>query len=82
MRWGMLDSDISSEEALEYIRGYAYIRGDLRNKINHATKDAKSINLESVREEIDQYLILLRKIRGRKHVCKYLWAEDAKETKP
>ncbi len=75
---GMMCSDISKEDALEYIRGYTYIRADLRNKFNHAKGDAA---LQKVQKDIDEYLKLLRKIRDRKHIYSGLWAEDAsKET--
>ena len=71
---GMMCSDVSKEEALEYIRGYTYIRADLRNKFNHAKGDAA---LQKVQKDIDEYLKLLRKIRDRKHIYSGLWAEDA-----
>lgn len=75
MKLGRLESDLSEEEALEFIRGYAYIRGDLRNKINHADKDATEMHLHDVRKEIDAYLMLLRRIRNHKHIPVGIWAE-------
>ena len=79
MKENRLESDFSDEEALEFIRGYTYIRGDLRNKINHASKDSKEMNLDEVRNEIDAYVMLLRKIRDQKHTLVGLRAEDTKE---
>ncbi len=73
----MIQTDLTLEEALEYIRGYAYIRGDIRNKINHASKDADRINLRKVQRNIDEYLKLLRKIRDKRHVHTGLWAREA-----
>ena len=75
----MLQSDLPMDEALKYIRGYTYIRADLRNKINHASKETVKIDLQKVRRDIDEYLILLRKLRGRKHVHTGLWSESLKE---
>ena len=78
----MLQSDLSVDEALEYIRGYTYIRADLRNKINHASKETIKTNLRKVESDINEYLNLLHKIRDRKHTHVGLWVEDMKETAP
>lgn len=76
---GMMQSELPKEEALEYIRGYTYIRADLRNKFNHAKGD---VALQKVKKELDEYLKLLRKIRNKKHIHKGLWAENGKEATP
>ena len=70
----VIQSDLPMEEALEYIRGYTYIKADLRNNINHANGNIK---LNKVKNELNEYLELLRKIRDRKHIHTGLWAEDA-----
>ncbi len=70
----VIQSDLPMEEALEYIRGYTYIKADLRNNINHANGNIK---LNKVKNELNEYLVLLRKIRDRKHIHTGLWTEDA-----
>lgn len=72
----VIQSDLTIEEALEYIRGYTYIKADLRNNINHANGNIK---LNKVKNELNEYLTLLRRIRDHKHTLVGLWAEDTKE---
>lgn len=72
----MIQTDLTEEEALEYIRGYTYIRSDLRNKINHANGNIK---LHKIQHELNEYLKLVRKIHDKKHIHTGLWAEDTKE---